>query len=263
MPTHRSVRFLITLMTCGVMLSLPLTSAYGDTTVAGTATSCTGVASCSFSLSDGTGNTGAATTTAFVGGSVGQSPLPFSGGSVTFRLPGEALTSSAAGVYSGEAVLDGSSSTAGTLYQTTGTFYATDVNTGLVVTGTTSTVVGIKGHSGRGGGNTYTLVSGAISITSITSPHATTTAVSCSPASTPVNAQTTCTASVTDTDATAPVPPSGTVEFGSGGAGVFSSGSCSLGGTGVTSSCQVTYTPSPGSEGLPAITADYPGDSTT
>ncbi len=243
------------------MLGAPLAPAYATGSVTGVATGCSGIASCKYSLTDGSGGTGSASTSAFVGGYVGQSPLPFSGGSVTFQLPGEAQATYASGTYSGMAVLDGTSSTAGTLYQTNGTFWATDVNTGLVVTGTTSTIVGISGHSGRGGGNVYTLVSGTISITPITSPLSTATSVSCNPTSTAVNAPTACTATVTNTDGTA-VPPSGSITFGSGGgAGAFSSGSCSLAGTGATSTCEVSYTPSPGSEGQQTITADYAGDS--
>lgn len=110
------------------------------------------LASCSFSLTDGNGGTGTAYTSAYVPGYVGQSPLYFSGGYVSFKLPGESTTTYASGVYSGVAVLAGYSSTAGTLYRMNGSFSATDANSGTVVTGTTNTVVGIKGHSGRGGG---------------------------------------------------------------------------------------------------------------
>lgn len=236
--------------------------AYGSGPVTGVATSCGGIASCAFSLTDGNGGTGTATASAGVGGYVGQSPLPFSGGYVIFQLPGDAVPTSAYGVYSGQAVLDGYSSTAGTLYNTTGTFSALDASTGLVVTGTTNTVVGIKGHSGRGGGNTYTLVAGTISI-SETPLHTTTTSVTCSPTPVPVNAPTYCTATVTDAIVGTPVTPTGSVTFGSSGAGTFSAASCSLYGSGAIATCLVTYTPAPGTEGTQAtITASYPGDST-
>ncbi len=261
MKQTRRFGLLVVLFVSAVTLGVPVSSVFADTTVSGVAVSCAGgIASCTFTLSDGSGNTGTAATSAFVGGYVGQSPLPFSGGSVSFLLPGETLTSSAVGTYSGEAVLDGYSSTAGTLYLTTGSFVATDVNTGLVVTGTTSTIVGISGHSGRGGGNVYTLVSGTISMTSITTPRATTTTLSCGPTPTPVNAPVTCTVSVTDTNATTPVAPSGSVTFASSGSGSFSSAACALAGIGATSTCSVTYTPNPGSEGTHTITASYPGD---
>ena len=256
-----TLRILAMLLIGGLMLGIPLASVSADSQVTGVATSCNGIASCKFSLTDASGGTGTASTSAFVGGSVGQSPLPFSGGSARFQLPGETQATYASGVYSGTAVLDGTSPTAGTLYQTTGTFWATDVNTGQVVTGTTSTIVGIKGHSGRGGGNIYTLVSGTISLTPILSPRATATNVTCSSASVPVNAATICTATVTDTDAGTAVPPTGSVTFGSSGAGTLSAVTCSVSGTGASSACQVSYTPSPGSEGQQSITANYPGDS--
>ena len=242
-------------------LSITLLPVYADGSVNGVATRCSnGIASCSYSLTDADG-TGSASTNAFVGGYVGQSPLPFTGGSVTFQLPGEAQATYAPGAYNGEAVLDGTSPTAGTLYQTNGTFWATDVNTGLVVVGTTSTIVGIKGHSGRGGGDSYTLVSGTISINPILSPLVTSLVLNCDPSSTPVDFQSTCTVTVTDTDTSAPVPPTGSVALTSSGAGTFSANSCSLVGSGLTATCQVSYTSSPGSEGQQSITANYVGDS--
>lgn len=244
-----------------LILVVPLNGIYADTTVAGVATTCAnGLASCSFTLSDGSGNTGTASTSAFIGGYVGQSPLPFSGGSVAFRLPGEALTSYAYD-YSGQAVLDPSCTLLGSCYQITGTFYGTDTNTGDIVTGSTYTVVSITGHSGRGGGNTYTLSSGSISITTITTPETTSSALSCQPSSAPVNSQAFCTITVTDTaPTTPPVPPSGAVTFASSGAGAFTATSCTLAGSGAVSTCAVSYTPSPGSEGTDTVTASYAGD---
>jgi len=256
MKSH--LRLLVPFLICAVALGAPLSLAYGAGPITGVATSCGGIASCTFSLSDGSGGTGTLTASAGVGGYVGQSPLPFSGGYVSFQLPGEAQVTYAYGVYSGEAVLQ---SGTGSTYQTTGTFYAIDVNTGLVVTGTTVTVVTITGHSGRGGGNTYTLNSGSVSITGST-PHTTTMTLSCSPTPTAVEAQTFCTATVTDTDTGTPVPPSGPVTFtSSSSAGIFSSTSCSPYGTGATASCAVSYTPASGTEGTQTITASYLGDS--
>jgi hypothetical protein len=258
----RHLRLLVPFLICAVALGTPLSLAYGAGPVTGVATSCGGIASCTFSLTDGNGGTGTATASAGVGGYVGQSPLPFSGGYVTFQLPGDALPTTAYGVYSGQAVLDGYSQTAGTLYNSIGTFATLDVNTGLVVTGITNTVVGIKGHSGRGGGNTYTLVGGTISI-SETTLHTTTTSVTCSPTPVAVSAPTYCTATVTDTIVGTPVTPTGSVTFSSSGAGTFSSESCSLFGTGAAATCLVDYTPAPGTVGAQsAITASYAGDST-
>lgn len=256
------LRLLVPVLICAVVLSTSLTSVYAAGTVTGVATSCDGIASCKFSLTDGNGGTGTATASAGVGGYVGQSPLYFSGGYVTFQLPGDALPTTANGVYSGVAVLDGYSATAGTLYNTTGTFAALDVNTGLVVTGTTNTLVGIMGHSGRGGGNVYRLVSGTISIDE-TPLHATTTSLNCSPTPIAVGAQTACTVTVTDTITGTPVTPSGSVTFTSSDSkGTFSSASCSLYGTGATATCLVGYTPAFGTEGTQTITANYAGDST-
>src|ERR1700736_6481075 len=162
-PKHRTTIRRMAVLSLGSVLVLSvLAGASAAAQINGNGMRCTGLASCSFSLTDGNGGTGTASTYAGVGGYVGQSPLNFAGGTVYFRLPGEASVTVASGVYSGQAVLSGSSSTAGTLYHITGTFSATDVNTGKVVTGSTDTVVGIKGHSGRGGGITFTLVTGQI-----------------------------------------------------------------------------------------------------
>jgi hypothetical protein len=82
-------------------------------------------------------------------------------------------------------------------------------------------------------------------------------AASCVPASDPVNAATTCTATVTDTDTGTPVTPVGTVHWSvSDGSGSFSSPSCALSG----GSCSVTYTPDPGSEGETSLAAAWDGD---
>jgi hypothetical protein len=257
MKAKLSLRLVTLLLVGGLMLGAPLTSVSAAVPITGVATSCGGLASCTFFLSDGSGGTGTLTASAGVGGYVGQSPLPFAGGYVSFKLPGEAQVTYASGVYSGEAVLQ---SGTGSTYQTTGTFYAIDVNTGLVVTGTTVTVITITGHSGRGGGNTYTLNGGSVSITEST-PHTTTMTLSCSPTPIAVEAQTSCTATVTDTDTGTPVPPSGPIAFTSDSAGTFSSTSCSPYGTGATASCAVSYTPASGTEGTQTITATYLGDS--
>src|SRR5579862_1393768 len=81
----------------------------------GTITGCSGVASYTFALTVN-GQTGSATTSAFVGGTVGQPTLLFSGGSVSFRLPGESTTTYLTGVYSGMGTYIGWT-TAGSTYQ--------------------------------------------------------------------------------------------------------------------------------------------------
>jgi len=89
---------------------------------------------------------------------------------------------------------------------------------------------------------------------------ATSTALSCNPATTTVNLQTTCTVKVTDIASGKSSTPNGSATFESTGLGSFSSTSCSLAGTGTTATCKVGYTPQQGSEGQQKITADYLGD---
>jgi YVTN family beta-propeller protein len=85
----------------------------------------------------------------------------------------------------------------------------------------------------------------------------TTTSVVCNPATVAVNQPTQCTATVTSS-----VPiTGGTVTFSSSNSGVFTpSNTCAV--SPLTSSCSVSYTPSPGSEGTHVITGTYSGDST-
>jgi Bacterial Ig-like domain (group 3) len=90
----------------------------------------------------------------------------------------------------------------------------------------------------------------------------TSTTVTCSPGSVAVNASTTCVATVADTGTGTKASPTGTVTFSNGpAAGLFSPGAvCTLSpANGTTSSCQVTYTPSLGSEGTHTITAATAG----
>jgi hypothetical protein len=93
--------------------------------------------------------------------------------------------------------------------------------------------------------------------------HPTSSAVSCDPASVFVGAATTCTATVTDTAATAASPPSGSVTFGTVGTGVGSFGSggaCTLASsTATASSCQLTYTPLDVGTGTHLVTGFYGG----
>ena len=156
----------------------------------------------------------------------------FSGGSLTFQLPGEPIASSSAGVYSGTAInTKVFSSTAGLIYKVTGSFAAADSNTGKIVKGTTSGFVGIKGHSGRGGGNTYVLLNGTITFTQ-TSLLATVLSVTCTPTSLMFGQATKCTATVTNTGGSGTVATGQvTVSSSSGFSPVkctLSSGTCSV-----------------------------------
>jgi CSLREA domain-containing protein len=86
---------------------------------------------------------------------------------------------------------------------------------------------------------------------------ATSTTVTCVPASVQVAEQTTCTATLRDTAPGKATTPGGSVSFSSDGSGSFSvSGSCSLS----AGSCHVSYTPAAAGSGTHKITAAYGGD---
>src|SRR4029077_5372515 len=90
----------------------------------------------------------------------------------------------------------------------------------------------------------------------------TTTTVACSPATVMVNTPTSCTATVTDTNSTGPITPTGNVTFTSSSTGTFI-GICALTGSGATASCaaNVTYTPTIVTPGTHIISGTYNGDS--
>jgi hypothetical protein len=85
----------------------------------------------------------------------------------------------------------------------------------------------------------------------------TSTTLSCSPSTVPVNSPTVCTATVSDsTGVGTSITPTGLVSFSSL-SGSFSSGStCTLS----AGSCSVKFTPAPGSEGAISVGAGYSGD---
>jgi len=89
----------------------------------------------------------------------------------------------------------------------------------------------------------------------------TTTAVTCSPPTVLVNNSTRCTATVTDTNSTGPITPTGNVTFTSSSTGTFT-GTCTLTGSGATASCatNVTYTPTVVAPGTHIISGTYNGD---
>jgi len=174
----------------------------------GTATSCSGLATCNYMISNGADS---AKTAAGNPAYVGQN-FDFYGGSLSFKLPGETLISNDMGVYSGSEINTGVFTTAaGTIYKINGSFAAADFNTGKIVRGSTNGYVGIKGHSGRGGGITFTLINGTISFAQ-TKLWATVLQVSCNPTSFLFGKYTTCTATVTNLAGSASVA-TGHVEF--------------------------------------------------
>lgn len=227
--------------------------------VTGKATKCTAIISCSFNLTS-SNVTGPASTSGYVGGYVGQN-LTFSAGSVNFRLPGETNTTYASGVYSGTANVTGSSATAGTIYHVTGKFTATDTNTGKIVKGSTDYKVGVKSRSGRGGGNTWTLVGGKMVI-NVLNIDGTSTSMVCNPSYT-LNAgdNSICSVTVTDLNKVSGTIPTGVVHFSSSNTaiGTLSTSSCTLSAAG---SCSVTLISNPDTDGgYVTVTAHYVGDS--
>src|SRR2546422_9615149 len=81
-------------------------------------------------------------------------------------------------------------------------------------------------------------------VTAVSLPHTTTTTVSCTPSTVPVNHATTCTAVITDTSTATPVPPTGTVGFTTSGLGTFTGNPCTPASISPSaSSCSLTYTP--------------------
>jgi Beta-propeller repeat len=89
----------------------------------------------------------------------------------------------------------------------------------------------------------------------------TSTAVACSPASVTVGQATSCTVTVTDTASGTKTTPAGTVDFSSSGDRSFSGGtSCFLSGSGASTSCELSYTPT--AAGNRAVTGAYEGTTT-
>lgn len=249
------MRKILLLPLFAVLIIVLSNSAYASGPISGTATHCTGLATCSFTLSSNS-QTGWAKTTAGVGGYVGQSPLLFSGVS-SFLLPGEAIATYNA-AYSGQAVLAGFSTTAGTLYHVTGTITGLDANDGTIVNGKTDTTIGIKGHSGRGGGIYFTLVSGAISFTKSTMRSSSTT-VACTPSSITAGSTATCTVTVSDPGVGTKITPTGTVSVtaSNSGLGTFNQSSCTLS----AGSCSVNFKSNQEFSGTTSIYSTYSGDS--
>ncbi len=110
------------------------------------------------------------------------------------------------------------------------------------------------GSSATGSTDMFTYVASGQTVTPSV-VYSTLTVLSCVP--TKVGQSTNCTATVTES-ASGGAAPTGIISFASGGSGsVGSGGTCSLGGSGASASCTVSYTPS--SEN-PKLTAIYGGD---
>src|SRR3989441_723865 len=124
-------------------------------------------------------------------------------------------------------------------------------------TTTTTFTVTLTTVDNVGGSNSTTR---NVPVSVVSAKHNTTTTVSCLPSTVAINQGTTCTATVTDTNAS-PTTPTGSVSFTSSGTGTFTPAtSCTLSGTGASASCSVTYTPGGTTARTDTITANYAGD---
>ena len=140
--------------------------------------------------------------------------------------------------------------------------------------GGASTIAGGGGGGGGGGGTDVVPTGGTDSLSpggpgadglvqiTYTPPDSTSTAVSCSPNPVVAGQTTTCTATVTDTEAGVTSTPTGTVNFSVDHAGSFGGNPCTLSQSSPgVATCSVTFTPS--ETGFPApVTATYSGDPT-
>jgi hypothetical protein len=223
-----------------VILAL-LPTAGATAPVHGTVVNCTTRTDCTFAF-----NTSAGTGWANASGSA-----------LAFQLPGEPLASHNLSYSTYIARLTGTYT-----YWTVGTFLGTDVNTGHVVYGTTNTnyTITCHGHSGRGGGCTYTYTTdnGTI-VFRLTSKELTSTSISCSPTSVNVGSHATCTVRVVDLWNASHIP-TGHLRMTSPGTGSFSHrGSCYLSSAG---SCTFTWHPADNDVGSIALYATYYGNTT-
>jgi kumamolisin len=133
---------------------------------------------------------------------------------------------------------------------------ATGAIAGTVTTAATATVTVTTTDPGGD--------SGSATFTWTISARLTTTSVSCAPDTVVAGAQTTCSATVTDTASATAITPSGTASLSaSPGNGTFSGdGACTLSpiATAEVASCAVAYTPTLGASGSLVVAASYGGD---
>jgi Bacterial Ig-like domain (group 3) len=119
----------------------------------------------------------------------------------------------------------------------------------------TGTLTVVASYAGDSSSTPHSASSGSTSVTvnpASTNLRATTMTVVCTPSTILVFQAASCTATVTDTASGTPSPPTGTITFTTGG-------TCSLTGTGSSTSCSVTLSPT--TIGTLTVAADYPGDS--
>lgn len=211
----------------------------------GTVVNCTSTITCTYLFNTSTGKGWANSTVSFP--STKQMAL---------QLPGEGLASYGLAYNPYIALLTGTYT-----YWTIGNFVGTDVNTGKVVYGTTNTnyTITCHGHSGRGGGCTYTYTTdnGTIEVR-FTNAEITSTAISCSPTTTHPGGKVSCTVTVTN-GWNASNYPTGKVHLSSARTGSFNpSATCTLS----SGTCSFTFHPYDNTCGWVVLLATYPGSAT-
>jgi len=226
--------------TVGLLLLAVLPGAGAAATVSGKVTSCSSLYVCHFNLNSSAG-------TGWANGTGYGYTTP---GVISFQLPGEAK------VTSNVTYLTSIGSLIGTYtYWVQGSFLGSDVNTGHVVYGSTNTnyTITCHGHSGRGGGCTYTYTTdnGTI-VFHLTKAEQTSTSLSCVKTS----GKTTCSLSVLNLWNSSYVP-AGKVQFTGPYGGKFSNnGTCKLS---LMGTCSFTFHPPANPCGYYTLVANYLG----
>ena len=155
------------------------------------------------------------------------------------------------------------STTASTIYATTSSKISSttssessSVSSSSSFTQTTFTFTPLTTSSSHTTTSTFTTSSSSSSTTLA----AIVMSLSCTPSTLTFGILATCTAKVSDSSSSTSVP-TGTVSFSSTLGGTFLHPSCTLIGSGSSSSCLVEFSPSPSSSGQNVISASYAGDS--
>jgi hypothetical protein len=226
------------------LLVLALFPGAGATPVRGVVTTCSSNVSCDFVFN----------TTAGEGWANGTSSGYLTAGSLTLKLPGEAVTSTGLTYWTNFPKV--TTQWPNTTYWTNGTFVGTDVNTGKVVYGNTGTNYTATCHPVyRWCHDTYTTDNGTI-VVKFTRAEATATNISCTPTTIGVASKTTCKATVRNLW-NGTNYPTGKLHFLSSGGGTFSNtGTCTLSSKGT---CTFTWHPADDTCGSSTLSVTYGG----
>jgi hypothetical protein len=226
--------------TVGLLLLAILPAAGAAAPVSGTVTSCSGLYTCKFVF-----NTSAGTGWATGLGSGYTTP-----GVISFQLPGEARATSNVTYHTYIGSLIGTYT-----YWVEGNFLGTDVNSGHVVYGTTNTnyTITCHGHSGRGGGCTYTYTTdnGTI-VVQLTKAEQTSTNLTCAK----ISGKTACSLSVINLWNGSNIPTGKVLFTGPYGGKLSNNGTCKLSSKGT---CSFTFRPPANPCGIYDFTANYLG----